>query len=353
MKTRLTLVAAAVLALPTLAQAQSNVEIYGRIDVGVNVVRTGATATTAKRTDKLVSSDTPWLGFRGTEDLGGGLRAFFKMEHGFNPDTGTQAIPAQFWNREAYVGLGSSSYGNITLGSHYTPALWMTGRIDPFRRSNTGAVFPMFQQPIAGLVGFTPWVGNAIQYTSPLLAGIQAKILVGTSEGLATGGRPLSTSLDYTSGGFFGAVTYDRMRVPGAPVGRPTVPWVDQTTWMLGTTYKFSMLKLHGYYINTDVDGAPGMTGGMVGVSVPVGTGEFAFSAIRRNAEDVANSDGQTLALQYTHFLSKRTWLYVGGAHQSNKGNANHGIWPARMDMGPSPAGADLDGLNIGMRHHF
>jgi len=357
LNTRLTLVAAAVLGLPTLAMGQtSSVQIYGRIDVSVNLQKTSSTASTASQSRKFVSADTPWLGFRGSEDLGGGYRAYFKMEHGFNADTGTLAspVPGQFWNREVYVGLGSATLGSVQLGSQYTPSLIMTARIDPFRRSNTGAIFPMFMQGLAGPLGYTAAFNNSLQYISPSLAGLQAKLLIGATEGVAPGGRPLSSALEYSLGReLFAALSYDKVKIAGAAVGLPAQPAVDLVTTQLGATYAFSAVKLHGYYIKVKPEGATGMKGGMLGVSVPVGLGEFAASVQRRDVSDAANSDARTVALQYTHFLSKRTLVYIGGAKQTNEGNANFGVWPSRLDAGVSPAGADVSGYQIGMRHHF
>ncbi len=357
MKTRHTLVAAAVLGLPTLAMSQtSSVQIYGRIDVSVNLQKTSSTANTASQNRKFVSADTPWLGFRGNEDLGGGYRAYFKMEHGFNADTGAVAspVPGQFWNRETFVGLGSATLGSVQLGSQYTPSLMLTARLDPFRRSNTGGMFPMFQQGLAGPLGYSAAFNNSLQYLSPSLAGLQAKLLLGATEGVAPGGRPLSAALEYTMGTrLFAGLTYDKVKIAGAAVGLPAQPAVDLVTTQLGATYRFDAVKLHGYYIKVRPEGASGMKGGMLGVSVPVGAGEVAASVQRRDVSDAANSDARTIALQYTHFLSKRTLVYIGGAKQTNEGNANFGVWPSRLDAGVAPAGADVTGYQIGMRHHF
>lgn len=208
-------------------------------------------------------------------------------------------MPGQFWNRESFVGLGSSSLKSVQLGSHFTPSLYLTARLDPFRRSNTGAIFPMFQQGLAGPLGYTAQFNNSGQYISPSLGGLQAKVLLGVTEGVAPGGRPLSTALAYTLGNrFFAGLSYDKVKIAGAAVGRPTVPAVDLVTTQLGATYRFDLLKLHGYWIRTKSKDAAGMKGGMLGVSVPIGAGEIATSIQRRNAEDAANSDAQTVALQ-------------------------------------------------------
>ena len=359
MKERHTLIAAAVLAtLPTLSmgQAGSSVQIYGRIETSVNHQSISSTATTASSSRKFVSADTPWLGFRGSEDLGDGWRAFFKMEHGFLSDTGALAspVPGQFWNREVFVGLGNPAYGSVLMGSQYTPSLMMTARIDPFMRGNLGAVFNMFQQGLAGPLGYAAAFNNSAQYQSPVWGGLQVKLLAGLTEGVAPGGRPISSSLEYTLDRFYAAASYDRIKVAGAAVQQPARPAVDHTTTQLAATYRFDPVKLHGYFIKVGVDGSYGMKGGMVGVSVPVGVGSIAANYQSRRAEDPANSHAQSYALQYSHFLSKRSTVYVGVAKQNNEGNANFGMWPSRLESGLFvPAGADVTGFQVGMRHYF
>lgn len=358
MKAHLTLVAAVAMALPAVAQSQTgSVQIYGRIDTSVNLHKISATATARSQSRKYVSADVPWLGFRGTEDLGGGLRAFFKIEHGFNSDNGllTSPVPNQFWNRETIIGMGHNSWGTIQLGSQFTPSLLLTAKLDPYRRTNAGAIFPMFQQGLAGPLGYTSAFNNSVQYISPSFEGLQAKVLLGTTEGAAPGGKQLSTALEYTLGNrLFAGATYDRVKIAGAAVGQPTKPSVDLVTTQAGLTYRFDAFKVHSYLIRTKPDGSAGMKGMMLGVSVPVGqTGEIASSIQRRNAEDAANSDAQTVSLQYTHNFSKRTAVYVGTAWQSNKGNSNYGVWPSRLEGGPVPTGAEAQGYQLGMRHYW
>lgn len=358
MKRTPTLAAAVLATLPAfaMAQAPTSVELYGRLDLSMNYHRFGSTSTAPSSDRGFVSSDTSWLGLRGSENLGQGWRAYFKMEHGLNADTGAQSAATQFWNREVFIGLGSQSLGSLQIGSQFTPTLTFTSKIDPFRRSNTGAVFPLFQQGLAGPIGYPVQFNNSLQYISPNWGGLNLRLLAGVTEGVAPYGRPVSGSLDYTRDRLLVGGAFARVKLAGAAIGQPARPSITETTYELGATYRFDAFKLHGFFIRTDVDGGPGMKGGMLGASVPVGSGEIGFTAIRRDADDAANSDVNLLALQYTHFLSKRTWLYVGGARQANKGTAAYGIWPSRVDAtgtGAPAAGADVSGVQLGMRHTF
>src|SRR5512139_337485 len=92
------------------ALAQSNVTIYGRLNDSVERQKVGSDTTT------VLQDNSSRIGFKGTEDLGGGLKANFVIEHGFSTDTGAQAS-ARYWNRESTVGLSHASFGAIRLGN--------------------------------------------------------------------------------------------------------------------------------------------------------------------------------------------------------------------------------------------
>ncbi len=106
------------------AAAQSNVTVYGKVDLGLRK------AVGANNSEMATGSDGP-LGFKGTEDLGGGNRAFFNIEHRFFPNTGVQD-GAQFWKGISHVGLGGA-YGQVALGRQYVAAFSLIqNQIDPF-----------------------------------------------------------------------------------------------------------------------------------------------------------------------------------------------------------------------------
>src|SRR4030095_9104586 len=106
-----TLLIAAMPALgSTAALAQSTVTIYGRLNTSVERQDAGGETTTA------VVNNSSRLGFKGVEDLGGGLKAGFQLEHGFNSDTGAQTNPTAFWARQSEVNIGADRFGTLRLG---------------------------------------------------------------------------------------------------------------------------------------------------------------------------------------------------------------------------------------------
>ena len=128
------------------ASAQSSVTIYGVVDMSIarnNCVATAANpcavnaGAPAGDAWTMQQSTTSRLGFRGNEDLGGGLSAQFQIEHRFNPDTGAQN-QTPFWNGRSYVQLTSAAAGSVYLGREYTPAFWVELKSDPFGNDGVG-----------------------------------------------------------------------------------------------------------------------------------------------------------------------------------------------------------------------
>ena len=338
----------------TSTPPSSSVTVYGRLDASVNHLRYGGTPTARSSNATYVSSDSSNLGFRGTEDLGGGLRAYFKLEHWFNADTGAQFNPVSFWSREAYVALGHSGFGSVQLGSQYAPSTWVSLRTDPFFRSNQGAIFTMFQQVPGNLRGFNSTVNNTVQYISPSIGGVTARFMGGASEGVLAG-PSWHGSLDYSADRIYAGVSLDRTRVAGSTAGRPLASRVDNTTVTVGVTYRFDVAKLHAYYLRNELDVLPKVTGYMAGVTVPLGVGEIRASYGRRNMDDAASSDATLISAGYFHALSKRTTLYAAVSRLANNGAARFNLWPASTDAGTSfaRAGETVSGGQLGIRHVF
>jgi predicted porin len=327
------------------AYAQSSVALYGRIDVSTNYIIYDSTATRGSTRVKSLSSDASMFGFRGTEDLGGGKRAYFKLESGFNVDTGAQSNAVSFFNRESYVGLGDARLGSIQLGSQYTPNVFTSGRIDPFNRFGLGANTTFFQ----GTRGYPVSYNNAIQYLSPLVGGFSGKLLVAAGEGAPTG-KGYSAEVEYGSGPLFAAVTYDQYRATAASVGLVGAP-VWSKNLAAGAVYDFKVVKLHGWYQKNRVENRPDVNGYLLGLTVPAGQGDFRASYLRRDAQ---NADASLAAVGYYYYMSKRTFLYTQVGRLTNSGTAAFGLGPARAEaatLGLPAAGQDSKGLQLGVRH--
>ncbi len=145
MKKSLFAVAAAT-AFAGAAQAQSSVTVYGILDVGFNSLQTRV-ANGAANAGKVINTNTTGLsgngnettsrlGFRGTEDLGGGLSAFFTVEVAITPNSAQNFSTGSTANRQTFVGLAKKGIGSASIGTQYTPVHLAVGQTDPGQQNN-------------------------------------------------------------------------------------------------------------------------------------------------------------------------------------------------------------------------
>lgn len=343
------LIAAAVSALfGGSAWAQSSVNVYGLIDMSVNYVRAGSTASRPSQSLATLSNDASRIGFRGNEDLGGGLRAYFKLETGVSLDSGNATSATQFWNRESYVGLSEKQFGSVQLGSQYAPMVWTSGKVDPFGRFGLGSITGLLQ---GSPRGWAVTYNNAVQYTTPDLDGFLGRLMVSPGEGAATG-RSYTVSGEYAKGPVYATLNYDRVGTSATSVGLSGAT-VYTSTMSIGGTYNFGPVKLAGWYQSNRADKLANVNGYLLGATVPLAQGEIRMSYLHRSQ---TNADATQTALGYYHFLSKRTWLFSQVGRMRNTGTAAFGLGPARTEeaaAGLLTGGRTLNGIQLGIRHFF
>jgi GBP family porin len=340
--------AAATVGLAGSAHAQqastANVQLYGRLDLSANAIKYSGGPNR-----QTLSSDTSLFGFRGVEDLGGGLSAYFKLESGISPDLGAQGNATRLFNRESLVGLRDERFGAIQLGSQWTPILWLSSATDPFGRAMTGAQFTLFQGLAAR--GYTNQFSNAVQYITPKLAGFTGRLMVSAPEGTLNKNR--AAGIDYSVDRLYAGLVYQSEQTDGTTLGIRSIGATRSNTLALGASYRMDVAKLFGYAQTNHVSGQPNATGYMAGATVPVGQGEFRVSAMHTNR---SNADASLFAVGYAYFLSKRTMLYTSAARLDNKGASRYAMWPSSQDVGAAgapAAGQDVTGVQFGMRHLF
>lgn len=347
------------------ASAQSSVTLYGIVDATVMVGRGSIADKTQLGNSGL---NTTRFGFRGTEDLGGGVNAGFVLEAGFNNDDGSGAAtnpnnqgkynPATgkftansagggglTFNRRSMLTLASAA-GELRLGRDYTPHYWQYAVFDPFTMNGVAA-----SQIYAGSLGGPTLVraSNSVGYLLPKdLGGFygQAQYYLGENSGAEAApiakkdGTGISARLGYASGPLDVAIAAGRTKfaLPG-----------DITTVNAGASYDFKVFKLHAMYGSDKVGNAAKSIGYMVGASAPVGAGQvratYSHSKVTING---TTPQAGKLALGYVHNLSKRTAVYATGAYLSNKDGASYAL------NGSSTAkNASSKGLDFGVRHTF
>jgi predicted porin len=214
------------------ASAQSSVTIYGLLDMGIQKSNGGNTyspgvceisATTCgplgTKAWKLQQSTASRLGFRGNEDLGGGLSAQFQIEHRFTPDDG--ASGGTFWGGRSYVQLTSAAAGSVYLGREYAPFFWIAAKSDPFGFDGVGQYTGMMyllsgtHETAMGSDGIPTGnpAGrhtNAVGYKTPNLGGLTANVAVGLGEGTLAAGRDTGFNVEYAAGPLYAGFGYGK-----------------------------------------------------------------------------------------------------------------------------------------------
>ena len=357
MKKILGVVAVAAVLAPSFAAAQSDLTLYGRADASYNYRSFGSTPTVGATAGKpethysSVSSDTSYWGIVGKEDLGNGRKAYFKMENGFNIDTGAQGNATTLFNREAYVGLGDSAIGNIQLGSQFGPTVAITGEVDPFQRSNLGGNGILFQNGPATTRGYTLKYDNAIQYLSPTTNAVSVRALVSLGEGSVPGPN-YAGSVRYVAGPLMLGSIYDRNRILATTVGL-TGATVTSQTLALGAKYVLGFGTLNAYALTNRIPGLPHANGYSLGAVILAGPGEIRTSVAR---QDVGTGKGTLGAIGYFYLISKRTMLYTAAGRLTNQGTSIFSMAPTVNEStaaGLPGKGQSVNGFSLGMRAMF
>jgi predicted porin len=180
--------------------------------------------------------------------------------------------------------------------------------------------------------------------------------MVGATEGVLTK-RPVGISLQYTSPKLIAGISYDREATSSASANLPPGGRVVASATQVGAVYDIVSFKLHGLYVRATAKGSTDMNGGYVGVTVPMIPFEFLATAVVRDMDDVCDSDASRISAQLRYHFSKRTFVYLSAAKQTDKGNARFGIYPSRVDGAPANfaprARQDVQGFQAGLRHYF
>lgn len=373
----------ALLGVTGAAHAQSSVTLYGLIDESFQYVHHADGAN--NNLYQLYSGNlqgSRW-GLKGTEDLGGGLKAIFQLENGFDPNNGKLGQGGRMFGRQAYVGLTHDAYGTVTLGRQYDPLVDM--------------VQPLTADNYFGSTFTTPGdvdnndnssrTNNAVKYTSPVFSGFQFEgfYALGGVAGQTGSNQTWSGAATYATGPFSIAAGYIRMDNNNSSVLR--------TAWNSTSDGTFDSV-INGAYQTAKSIGIASIAGQYV-------AGPFTFSLRYSNAQyksDAASAFGGTekfnvgagyvgyqltpamllgLGYTYTHgngdtnatyhqislggdySLSKRTDLYLVGAYQHASGNQRLadgsvvGAGASVADYGNNSNSTGSEIVSLGIRHKF
>lgn len=325
------------------ATAQNSVTLYGRIDLGVQYSN-----KTAGSGSRLVEQSNGGirpsiLGFKGTEDLGGGMKAFFNLEHHLSADTGA-AFP-RFWRRQANLGL-SGGFGTITMGRMYSPALLELLPTEPRAfKENFSGLYPyaLNQIPAGNPVNdLGIFLGNAVAYSNafgPVSFGLAITASEGTGRTASAGFSykgPLTFSLAYQK--IDGAAGSDSTRLTGFGVAAP-----------LGSiTLKAQMMRFNEDLGNVRIAETDSLGVGADFAWSPVNTFNISYYNVKNKKR--AGDTTKTLVLSNDYALSKRTTFYVQGAFADPGNGAS---LRTTVIANGVRAGSNTAAYNIGISHNF
>ncbi|MGB8416430.1 porin [Paraburkholderia sp.] len=345
------------------ASAQSNVTLYGIVDTGVAYVSKVAHSATVETVD---GADLPSLfGMTGTEDLGGGTSAIFKLENGFSPSKGTQRNPTVFFDRQAYVGFSNPVYGTLTMG-HMTSlefdmisplhsAGWTAGSLFLFHPGNFDDLYDSHS------------LDSSIKYRSPVFKGLQLGLmyggLTGGQPGDAAYARAYQAVATYQIGGFSASAFYGSenhrplmvLGMTGATTlfGRPltAAPFVTDNVKNIAAGLRYASggfiyaalftqtrISYHGQRSNVENYDLSASWQATPFLTLAAGFNQMHFVG------NVTNTGGLTLNYQ----LSKSTGLYAAEVFQRAADGYSADI------TGVSPAGSRSQNVfMVGMHHLF
>jgi predicted porin len=404
------LAVAAIGAFASAAQAQSSVTVYGLLDVGYvggnTRVANGPANTVTKNTFNSFSSSaesTSRLGFKGTEDLGGGTSAFFTVELGLTPQNAQAVNTGGTQNRQAFVGLKKNGIGSGSIGTQYTVVHQQVAATDPGQANNIAGnlVYPAFTGTTGGTdngtgAAYTVRTNNQLQLNSDKFAGFQVNGMLVMDNKNSTETQTVTTATTTQTGGLnnqngwgLGAnYTWQKLYVTAnyqsftskqsatttnnatgvATVGGAAVGYIGGAStpgtnikdnqFYVAATYDFGILKAYaqyiarkatsgindGYFIKRSAEqiGVRSFITPTVEAWVSGGLGRYSA-----NGSNTANLTGWQLGSNY--WLSKRTNLYAiyGQANTSNFST------PTTAMANSNTSSGNASNYAIGVRHTF
>jgi predicted porin len=301
-----TLIALAVLAVSGASFAQSTVTIYGKADIGV-------ARSIGSSVNEIKQASGSRFGFRGTEDLGGGLKANFNYEHRFLPDTGAVASTSSFFTGRSIVGL-EGGFGRFDIGRDYSAAFWTALGADVFGYDGVAA-----NGAVAGAGNQTSRFDNVISYKTPTMNGFMLEASSAQKEAGARNGSAVRIS--YANGPIAASYATEEGQA-------------GQTYNGLAASYNLGVARVNALISKGETLAGVESEGVLLGLTVPMGA--LTLKASYGTLEVAGKKTVQQTGLGARYALSKRTDLYTSFANNSK-----------------AAAGTKKNGMEFGMQHNF
>jgi predicted porin len=338
-------VAGACVAPTVMAQTANPVTLYGRVYATFESVEAKGTPNVVRR--NRVADQASYLGVRGTEDLGGGLKAVFQLETGFPPDNTT----GTFASRNSMVGL-QGGFGTVIFGRWDSPMKITQTAVDPWGDLTNG--------DITGAAlrqgDFSQRWNNNVQYWSPTFAGFNARLMYVANESktAATNPEAYGASLAYSAGPFYAAYAYEKHKNFTA---QTVTANVSEEGNAVAASYQLGPFKLSGEYgeykrTNTSKQKSY-MVGGEWALGKHVILGSFQNS--KDGGANLSTSPAQPecdmYSIGYRYDFSKRTFFIASYTKVDN--NSTSALCNFGTNALTIAAGQDPQGVGLGVRHLF
>ncbi|QRM20645.1 porin [Dechloromonas sp. TW-R-39-2] len=363
----------------TAAFAQTNVTIYGSVDAGYSYRWDAENRSVGNHTRSTIDTGNSAgnrLGFKGTEDLGNGLKAVFLLEQGFNFDQGTMGQGGAMFGRQAYVGL-AGGFGTAVAGRLYTPHFSFVSSLDPFAAGTVGQYRNVYGAGDTGSVAAnlidSVRVDNAVAYISPNFGGFDVTVAYSNAAGSLGTAAAANTEnasenaknntvyavfAKYAAGPVVAGLNYHRIAVGSAV---PTIKTSD--TIDLGASFDAKVVKIAALYTNTVVDYVAAqsdvkLNNYMLGLTAPIGKAAIKASVIYSDGNKQAGGDATQYAVGFDYNLSKRTNFYTAYSlidANSTRGTKGTILGVADASNGGTTASGSAfqQGVTAGIRHQF
>lgn len=345
------------------AQAQSSVTLYGEMDTGVDYVSNVGGEKLVQATSGLI--DGSFWGMRGSEDLGGGNRAIFTLEHGFSVTNGES-----FNDHPFYVGLGNDAYGTITLGHQYDS---IHDYLAPLTLTGS-AGGTAFAHPLDNDNANNSYLArNSVKFTSASFGGFSFGGMYAFSNGAGefANNRAYSIGLNYQKGPFNAGAAYLHNDGRGSSTGAydsVVLPGPDRTvfdavvqrqnTYGVGASYAIGDLTLGAVWSRSTYSGVSDADSGQSMSSLGFNNYEvngiyqfgptFTLAGLYTYTSSSSGGHWNQGALQADYIFSKRTDVYLETVYERASGNL-----PAIINTADASSGSNQVLVGAGIRHRF
>lgn len=366
-KKLIALAIACAMSAPAFAD-NANFTFYGAVDVSYDMINTGDGTTTANgatavtgTSKRVVSSNVSKFGFKGSEDLGGGLAAVWQIEQQINID---DAAKNTFASRNTFAGVKSETFGTVLLGIHDTPYKISTRKLDVFGDNIADNRALMGIKPAASGLGFELRPTDVLAYISPAMGGVTtaiATVNLKETNKLSTdkNGSALSVAVMYDVAPFYGSLAYEKHTLDYVAAGKNESATragfgFSQEAFSVGVAYE----KISDNFGAGDIN-AYGHNAYYLGGKFNIGMDAVKFAygkagVLGTGAAQVTDSGASQISVGYDKSMSKRTKLYALYTRISNgKGinyafSQNSGAASTTSGYGTSPSA-----ISLGLKHSF